>query len=139
MSSPNNRYNLGLFNSGTYTPQICDITAITQAASALVTTSIDHTFVVGQEVQFFIPSYWGMIQMNNQKGIVTSIPDADQFVVSINTSTFDAFVTPSPGQYVVIDPAQVAGIGDINTGTLSPGGVVANPNTIPGAFQNQPP
>lgn len=139
MGSPLNRYNLGLFNSGTYTPFICDISSITQAVLSTVTTTIDHAFVIGQEVQFFIPPQWGMRQLNYLKGIVISIPDADEFVTNINTTNFDAFVVPTPPALVVIDPAQVAGIGDINTGTSSPGGIPANPNTIPGAFQNQPP
>lgn len=139
MGSPLNRYNFGLFNSGTYSPKICDIEAITQAIQALVTTTVDHSFVVGQEVQFFIPPEWGMRQLNNLKGIVLGIPADDQILVTINTLDFDAFVTPTPPAYVVISPAQVAGIGDINTGTLSAGGVPANPNTIPGSYQNQPP
>lgn len=139
MSSPFNRYNLGLFNSGTYTPFICDISAITQETFPMVTTSIDHSFVIGQQVQFFIPPQWGMRQLNTLKGIVIDIPETNQFVTTIDTSQFDPFVVPTPPQYVVIDPAQVAGIGDINTGNSSPGGVPANPNTVPGAYQNQPP
>lgn len=139
MGTSLDRYNFGLFDSGTYTPSICDIAAITQSVQALVTTSIDHTFVIGQEVQFFIPPQWGMIQLNKLKGYVLTIPDTDQFTVDIDTLFFDAFVVPSTPPYVVIDPAQVAGIGDYNYGKLSPGGVVQLPLTIPGAFQNFPP
>ena len=139
MGSPLTRYNLGLFNSGTYSPHIEDIDAITQSENALVTTVDDHTFVINQEVQFFIPPQWGMIQLNGLKGFVISIPQSDQFVVDIDTSTFDAFVTPTPPAFVVIDPAQVAGIGDANYGDLSPGGTPVIPSTVPGAYQNQPP
>lgn len=133
------RFNLGLFNSGTYTPNVVDIQSITQQPNALVTTSEDHSFVVGQEVQFFIPPQWGMLQLDKNTGYILTVPASNQFTVNINTSNYDAFVTPSPPEFVVIDTAQVAGIGDANTGTLSPGGIPANPNTIPGAFQNQPP
>jgi hypothetical protein len=139
MASPFNRYNLGLFNSGTYTPTIVDIEDVSLSAEALVTTTIDHTFVIGQQVQFFIPPEWGMRQLQGRKGYVLSIPNPDEFVVNIDTTFFDVFVTPSPPALVVIDPAQVAGIGDQNTGTSSLGGIIANPNTIPGAYQNQPP
>jgi len=139
MSSPYTRYNLGLFNSGTYTPTIVNITNITQSNPAIITTSIDQTFVIGQEVQFFIPPQWGMSQLKNLTGYVLSINSPTEFTVNINTTLFDAFVTPTPPPFVVIDVPQVAGIGDQNTGTLSPGGIIANPNTIPGAFQNQPP
>lgn len=128
-----NRFNLGLFNSGTYTPFICDLEDVTRDVMALVTTTIPHTFVVGNEVQFFIPQQWGMRQLNNKKGIVQSIPQDDQIVVNINTLFFDTFVTPiNP-----INPAQVLGIGDQNFGKFSPGGVVQEPITIPGAFLNQ--
>lgn len=139
MGSPLNRYNFGLFNSGTYTPFICDISNVTQAIAPLVTTAVDHGFVVGQQVQFFIPPQWGMRQLNGLKGYVTTIPAADEFTTNINTLNFDAFVTPTPPAYVVIDPAQVAGIGDINTGQSFPGGVPPNPNTVPGSYQNQAP
>lgn len=139
MGSPLTPYNLGLFNSGTYTPFICDISAISTGKTTLVTTTTSHGFVIGNEVQFDIPSQWGIQQLNQLTGYISSIPAVNQFIVNINTLTFDAFVTPSPPTYIVIDPAQVAGIGDFNTGTSSPGGVPANPNTVPGAFQNQPP
>ena len=139
MASPLNRYNLGLFNSGTYTPFVCNISAITQEQEALVTTTVDHGFVIGNQVQFQIPPQWGMRQLNGLKGYVTDIPDTDEITVNINTTTFDSFVVPVTPTYVVIDPAQVSGIGDFNFGTLSPGGIPANPNTIPGAYENQPP
>lgn len=139
MANPFNRYNLGEFNSGTYIPTIVDIAAVSQTNPALVTTTINHTFVIGQQVQFFIPQQWGMRQLNVLKGYVLTIPNPNQFTVNIDTLVFDAFVTPTPPPLIVIDPAQVAGIGDQNTGTSSPGGIPANPNTIPGAFLNNPP
>lgn len=139
MSGTLNRFNLGLFNSGTYIPTIANVISITQSLPAIITVDTDTTFVIGQQVQFFIPPQWGMRQLNLLKGYVIEISDTDEFKVSIDTSQFDAFVIPTPPQFVVIDPAQVAGIGDINTGTSSPGGIPVNPNTIPGAYQNQPP
>jgi len=139
MSNSQTRYNLGLFNSGSYTPFLCDITAIVMGQTTLVTTSTSHGFVIGNEVQFFIPEQWGMIQLDERTGYISAIPASNQFVVNINTLGFNPFVTPSPPTYVVLNPAQVSGIGDSNTGTSSPGGIPNNPNTVPGAFQNQPP
>ena len=140
MSGDFTRYNLGLFNSGTYSPIICPISDITQDQFPIVTTTIDHSFVVGNQVQFSIPQAWGMYQLDGLKAYVITVPSPTEIVVNVDTTTFDAFITPtSPNIYVVIEPAQVAGIGDFNTGTSSPGGVIANPNTIPGAYQNQPP
>ncbi len=137
MGSPLTRYNLGLFNSGTYTPFVCDIAAIVTGQNTLVTTSVNHAFVIGQEVQFFIPPVWGMIQLDQMTGYVTAIPTSNEFTVNIDSLGFNAFIIPTPSPFVVITPAQVAGIGDFNTGTVSPGGIPSNPNTIPGAFQNQ--
>lgn len=139
MASALNRYNLGLFKSGTYIPAINDLGSITQANPALVTTVADHNYVVNQQVQFFIPPQWGMTQLDTQKGYVLSIPASDQFTVNINTSNYNAFVTPTSPAYVVIDPAQVSGIGGQNTGTLAPGGVLPLPQTVPGAYENQAP
>jgi hypothetical protein len=134
-----NPFNLGTFNSGTYTPLISDITAISNGQTTTVTTSDESSFVVGQEVQFFIPFQWGIQQLNLQTGYVTAIGSSTQFTVNIDSTFYDAFITPSPSTYVVIDPAQVAGIGDANTGYLAPGGIPPIPMTIPGAFENQPP
>ena len=139
MASPLNPYNLGLFNSGTYSPFICDITAVTQAQEATITTSIDHGFIVGNQIQCFIPPQYGMRQLNNLKGYVSAVPSTTQITVTINTLAFDSFVVPSVPALVVIDPAQVSGIGDSNTGTVAPSGVLSAPNTVPGAFENQPP
>lgn len=134
-----NRYNLGLFDSGTYYPFVCDLEDVTQDVPALVTTVDDHGFVIGNTVQFFIPPQWGMTQLNGVKGVVESIPSTDEFTVNIDTTTFNAFVIPSPSAFVVIDPAQVTGIGDVNYGLSSPGGVPVLPITVPGAYLNQPP
>ncbi len=140
MSGDFSRYNLGLFNSGTYSPIACPISDVTQEQYPIVTTTIDHSFVVGNRVQFSIPQAWGMYQLDGLKAYVITVPSSNEIVVNVDTSTFNVFVTPTPPNiYVVIEPAQVAGIGDINTGTSSSGGIPANPNTIPGAYQNQPP
>jgi hypothetical protein len=80
-----------------------------------------------------------MRQLNRLKGYVVAVPSPTQITVNINTTTFDAFVVPTPSIYIVYDPAQVCGIGDSNTGNLAPGGVLPTPNTVPGAFENQPP
>jgi hypothetical protein len=139
MANPYNRYNLGLFNSGTYTPAINDLTNVTNSNIATVTTVSDHNYVINQQVQFFIPSQWGMRQLNQLKGYVLTIPTSNEFTVNINTSQFDAFITPTPPTYIVIDPAQVMGIGETNYGQSSPGGIPILPITIPGAYENQPP
>jgi hypothetical protein len=123
--------NFGEYPTGVFYPFRCDITAVSSVGdSILVTTSVDHMFVVGNQVSFSIPQAYGMRQLSGKTGYVTAVPDVDQIVVNINAVEFNAFVTPM----AAFDPAQVMPIGDTNFGTLSPGGIPANPNTIPGAY-----
>ncbi len=136
MSTNLDRNNFGLYNSGTYEPDIQDVTDVNLALQAIVTTFSDHSFVVGNQVQFLIPREWGMYQLNSLKGFVISIPLPTQIEVDIDTRAFDAFITPTPPAFVVIDNAQVSSVGDANFGKLSPGGVISLPNTIPGAYIN---
>jgi len=137
MANPLNRYNLGLFDSGTYSPNICDISAISTGSTTTVTTSTDHSFVIGNQVQFFIPPRWGISQLNGLKGYVIALPASDEFTVDIDSTFFNSLTVPSPSPYIVVDPAQVAGVGDSNMGQVFAGGVITQPNTIPGAFENQ--
>jgi len=64
------------------------ITAITQAASGIV-TSTAHGFVVGDVVVF--QDVVGMTQINKLVGVVTLVSDADHFAVDIDTSGFTAY------------------------------------------------
>lgn len=136
MASPLNRYNLGLFNSGTYYPFTCDISSVSQGLTTTVTTTIDNAFKVGNQVSFRIPPQYGMTQLNGLKGYIISVPSANQIVVNIVSTNFDAFSVPTVTPPTVIDPAQVVAIGDSNTGSQSPGSVYPIPNTIPGAYYN---
>lgn len=127
--------NFGLWNSGTYIPFTCDISAISQGLTTTITTSIDHGFVVGNSVQFVIPKEYGMRQLDKKKGNVLSIT-ADTFEVNINSLSFDAFVVPTPPDPIVVyDPAQVLPVGDGNTGYLTPGGQEPALQ-IPGTYRN---
>lgn len=99
-------------------PQFLYVTAITQAAQGQVTVSTAATtgtytsggttitgtglIYVGQKLVFQIPSSFGMVQLdtNNLPGtqdlpvIVTSIVDAFNFTININTTNFTAFAFP---------------------------------------------
>ena len=117
-----------------YIPYICDIEDIISVDKiTVVTTTIVHAFVPGNLVGFSIPKEWGMRQLTGLKGYVIEVTD-DTVLVNIDSSMFDLFVTPTVTPPNVIDPAQILPIGDANTGTLAPGGVLES-LTIPGAFQ----
>lgn len=85
-------------------PESLFITAISQATSAVCTTSIYHQYVVGQEVRFSVPSSFGMTQINGLTGIITAVGQTggpslatynNQFTVNINSSGFSAFAFPA--------------------------------------------
>lgn len=118
-----------------YTPFVCDISAVASAgADTLVTTAIDHAFVIGNLIRFQIPQQYGMRQLNQLEAYVISVPAANQLLMNIDTRAFDPFVIPTLPQFVVIDPAQTIPVGDANSGTLAPGGILSL-RTIPGAYQ----
>lgn len=118
-----------------FAPTIQTITAITQAVTAVVTTSDDHNFSVGNQVQFFIPENYGMRQLNGLKGYILSVT-TDTLTVDINTTLFNAFVVPTPPDpAIVYQIAEVAACGDANTGYQAAGNVQPEYLTIPGAYK----
>jgi hypothetical protein len=85
-------------------PETLFITAISQANSAVVTTSIYHNYVVGMEVHFSVPASFGMTQINQLTGIITAVGNVNSptlststntFTVNINTSAFSPFAFPA--------------------------------------------
>lgn len=82
-------------------PSSYQITAITQATNAQVTTSQINNLVVGQKLEFTIPGSCGMVQLNNyylpqnQPVIVKSIVDDYNFTINIDTTNFTAFALPA--------------------------------------------
>jgi len=89
----------------TFQPANRQITAITNADPAQVTTSFDHDYIVGQIVRFNIPETYGMYQLNHLHGEILTIPTADTFTVRIDTRDFNAFSVPgSPLQYAQVTP-----------------------------------
>ena len=82
-------------------PSFYFVTAITQATQAQVTTSQANTYVVGQKIEFTIPASFGMVQLNNfnqaqsKPVIITSIVDAYNFKINIDTTNYSAFAFPA--------------------------------------------
>jgi hypothetical protein len=114
-----------------YLPSVFDIAAITNGSTTLVTTTIDHNYVIGQEVRFLISQLYGERQLNQQTGFIISIPAANQFVVSIDSTFFDIFVAnPTSGS----TQPQVVAVGDLNTGSINSTGRSNTGTFVPGAF-----
>ena len=117
--------NLEVYNL--FTPGNRNIANISQAASAVVTTLVDHGYAIGQRVKFNIPSVSGMIELNGLTGNVTAVTDST-FTVDVNSSGFSAFTFPVYTD-VPFTPASVVPQGD------NP--AASNNQTSPGAFYNQ--
>lgn len=96
--------------SPTYQPAMRIVTAITQDAPAQVTTSFAHGYQTGDIVRLWVPSTYGMSQVNEQQGTITVIDDTN-FIIGLDTTKYDAFAVP-------IDPercAFVTPIGEVNS------------------------
>jgi len=110
-----------------FTPGNRNIANITQAASAVVTTLVDHGYAVGQRVKFHIPSNAGMIQLDGLTGNITAVTDST-FTVDVDTTGFTAFAFPTYDLVPTLIP-NVVPLGDNPS--------YASYMTAPGAFYNQ--
>ncbi len=116
-----------------YIPSRFVIINVTLGQTTIITTSIDHDYVIGQEIRLIIPSSFGCFQLNEFTGFVLSIPQLDQIEVSIDSSrNVDQFILSSNTTVV----AQVLAIGDVNTGAINPYGAYPTKTYIPGSFIN---
>ena len=120
-----------IFYDPIYYPKRLYITKITQAASAVVTTSVDHGLTVGQRVVFNVPSQFGMTQINGLRGQITAVT-ASTFTVNIDTSGFTAFAFPTSAS-VPFTFAQVVPFGDAPDTVAN---VNANQSVLTGATRN---
>ena len=97
-----------------------NILSITQDENALVTTTFDginpgnHQYSTGLTARLYVPNGFGMVQANQLEGIITVVNET-QFTITIDTTTFDAFIIPvyQPGAPFGT-PAQVVPVGEVN-------------------------
>lgn len=114
-----------------YLPRVFNIAAISNGLSTLVTTTVDHDYVVGQEVRFLISQIYGERQLNQKTGFVTSIPSPNQVLVALDSSSFDLFVAnPTSGT----TQPQIVAVGDVNSGRINATGRTNTGTYIPGSF-----
>jgi len=113
-----------------YSPRFRFIDSITRGNPTTVVTTEDNEFVIGSLVRFVLPIANGIRQLNNQTGYVVEIDSTTQFLVAIDSTNYDPFVSTSD-----IDQPQVVPVGDINNGVTN----TSNTNQatyIPGSFIN---
>lgn len=116
-----------------FQPSVFYISAITLGKTTLVTTSVDHNYVVGNVVRLVIPPTYGARELNEQQGLVVSIPSSTQVVLDIYSSFGNPFI-PSPAYGPTLP--QIKAIGDNNSGGINSSGRINNNTTILGSFIN---
>lgn len=114
-----------------YQPSQFFISGITLGVTTLVTTTVNHNYVIGQLTRLIIPQFNGTRQLNEQTGMVISIPNPNQVVLNIDSSKYDLFQTSTyPTQ------PQILAIGDYNSGDINSSGNLNTGTYIPGSFIN---
>ena len=116
-----------------YTPNRFNISAISTGQTTTVTTTVNNNYVVGQLVRLVIPSLYGAYDLNEQSGIVISVPAANQVVINIpsyNSATF--LPNASSGE----TQPQILAIGDVNSGVVNSSGRTNTGTYIQGSFIN---
>jgi len=113
-----------------YQPSVFNIASITNGQTTLVVTTVNHNYVVGQEVRFLISQLYGERQLNSQTGFVISVPASNQVIVDIDSSFYDTFV---PNTSSGTTQPQILAVGDGNSGQINTGRT-GNLTFIPGSF-----
>jgi len=72
-----------------------EISSITQAYPAVLTTMNDHNYVAGMQVTFLIPPSFGMVQLNDQNIQVLSVTN-NTLSLNVDTTSYTPFAAPSP-------------------------------------------
>ena len=77
-----------------YQPKRFVIEDIDLGETTLVTTTLDHDYVIGQLIRLIIPAQFGSYQLNESRGFVISIPNSDEVEVDIDSSlNVDPFIS----------------------------------------------
>ncbi len=77
-----------------YVPKNRLLSAVTNASSAVCTTTTDHGYAVGQLVRIHVDQAYGM-RVDGEEATVLSVPTSDSFSCSLDTSSLSAFVVPT--------------------------------------------
>jgi hypothetical protein len=114
-----------------YQPSQFFISGITLGQTTVITTSVNHNFVLDQEVRLLIPPSFGTIQLNHRTGFVIAISAPNQVTLNINSTNADAYIASTNK----IQQAQIIAIGDVSNGVINTGRS-GNMTYVPGAFIN---
>lgn len=132
ISYPTPLYQNWPIQSDFYKPSRFVISGVTLGQTTTVTTSVDHNYVIGQQVRLLIPAKFGCSQLNEAFGYILSIPSSTQVEIDIYSSGGNAFTS---GTATTASP-QILAIGDINVGATNSSGRTDLSTFVPGSFQN---
>ena len=114
-----------------YLPRSYNIAQIQLGQTTLVTTTVNHDYVVGQLVRLLIPFMYKANQLNEQTAYVANIPNPNQLTLALYSLNSDLFV-PNPTSGTT--QPQVVAVGDLNTGSINSTGRTNLGTYIPGSF-----
>jgi hypothetical protein len=107
------------------------ISSLTTGITTLVTTTVNHNYVIGQEVRLLIPKGYGSTQLNECTGLVIGIPMPNQVTLTTNSQQANQFINAN-----LLQKPQIIAIGDVNTGAINAEGRDFTLTYIPGSFLN---
>jgi hypothetical protein len=120
-----------------YQPRQFFISAIATGVTTTVTTTVDHDYVIGQQVRLIIPPKFGSRTLNETTAFVIDIPAPDQVILDINSNGVDPFIsTPTFVPFETTTRAQILAIGDENSGRINATGRENQGTYILGSFIN---
>jgi hypothetical protein len=108
------------------------ISAITRGQITTVTTSVNHNYVVGQQIRLLLPKGFGCRDLNETTSFVQSVPAANQIVLSLYSVGQMAF---NGAALSTVQPQTIA-MGNINTGAINASGPSSTLTYIPASFIN---
>lgn len=100
-----------------FMPRQRTITGITNAASAVITLAAASGLVVGEYIRIYVPTAFGMPQMNGQLALVTAVnatPLVNSITVDINSTGFGTFAFPASATVPFTFP-QIVPVGEVAT------------------------
>lgn len=77
-----------------YYPRWRYISGITAANPCVISTTVDHAYVAGQQIRIYVPTGWGMVQLNGLIGTITAVTH-NTLTVNIDSSAMTAFAYPT--------------------------------------------
>ena len=118
-------------NDQYYSPRQFIISGVTRGAQTTITTSVDHDYVIGQQVRLLIPPSFGIRQLNEKTAFVISLPASNQVLLDISSANMDTYIASSDPT-----PAQILPIGTINGSATNYSNVVSSLTYIDGSFRD---